>query len=230
MPEVESSLAEKLALACHILATGGHSDQIFGHVTAREPYQSYLYIIPAGISLEEASADDIIVIDLEGNILAGSGRRPSEYPIHTEIYKMYPNINSVIHTHPFYSIIVGATMGMIKPVSHEGVLFTDVHVFTETTELIRTSADGQAVARALNGKQVLLLRNHGVVVTGDSIEQATVYALLLEKAAKIQIIAHLLGSYNFSPQEEIPHKIEQCYSDEIIKSLWNYYVRKLTGA
>jgi L-fuculose-phosphate aldolase len=182
---------------------------------------------PHDLGLEETTPQDIIVIDFEGNKLVGSGRMHSEYPIHTEIYKMYPHINSVIHTHPFYSIIVGATEGTIRTISHEGSLFAGIPLFVETALLIRTPALGEAVARCLNGHRALLMRNHGVVLTGASIEEATIYAVLLERAARLQVMAAQVGKLTSSTPLEIEGKGEQVFYPKNINNFWEYLVRKL---
>jgi L-fuculose-phosphate aldolase len=227
MPEIDVELSEKLALACNILAVGGHENLTLGHVTARRPGQTYLHMNSHDLGLEEITPQDIIIIDFEGNKLVGSGRKHSEYPIHTEIYKVYPHINCVIHTHPFYSIIAGATEGTIKTISHEGSLFAGIPVFGETTLLIRTTALGQAVANCLHGHRALLMRNHGVVVTGTSIEEATVYAVLLEKAARLQVTASQIGSLSTSTPAETEGKEEQVFYPKNINNFWDYLVRKL---
>lgn len=227
MPEVDIELSEKLALACNILAMGGHANLTMGHVTARKPGQTYLHMNPHDLGLEEITSQDMIIIDFEGTKLVGSGRRHSEYPIHTEIYKMYPHINCVIHTHPFYSIVVGATEGTIKTISHEGSLFAGIPVFVETSLLIRTPALGSAVARCLNAHRALLIRNHGVVVTGASVEEATVYAVLLERAARLQVIASQVGALSTSTPLETEGKGEQVFYPKNIDNFWDYLVRKL---
>lgn len=228
MTKVDPKLAEKLALACNILAMGGYGNFTMGHVTAREPGQAYLHMKPRGRGLDEITAEDIILIDLAGNKLAGSAERHSEYPLHTEVYKMYSEVNCVIHSHPFYSIIVSSTGDGIKVISNEGVLFADIPVFTETTLLIRTPEQGQAVARCLNGHRALLMHNHGVIVTGISVEEATIYALLLERAAKLQVIASQVGSVSWSQTEEVLRKRNQgVFYPKNIKEFWDYCVRAL---
>jgi L-fuculose-phosphate aldolase len=228
MVDLDDKLAEKVALSCNILDMGGHGNFTQGHVTAREPGQTHLHMKPRGLGLDEVTTRDIIVIDFEGNKLAGLGERHSEYPLHAEIYKMYPDINCVIHSHPFYSIIVSSTGNPIKVVCNEGVLFADVPVFTETTLLVRTPEAGQAVARCLNGHRALLMYNHGVVVTGPSVEEATVSALLLERAAKFQVMADQVDSVSWSSMEEILRKREQgVYYPKNMKEIWGYCVRKL---
>jgi L-ribulose-5-phosphate 4-epimerase len=225
MVEVDQKLATKLVLSCKILAREGHSDMTLGHVSARFPSQEYIHMNPYGLDLGEMREEDIILIDLEGNKLAGERRQRTEYTIHTEIYKFRPEINSVIHTHPTYSIVLGAIDGELHPISHEGSLFPNLPVFKETTELIRTRAQGEAVARCLGQARALLLQNHGIVVVGQGIEEATIYAILLEKAAKIEILARQIGLKVWSSEEESQHKVEQIYHPQAIQNFWEYYVR-----
>jgi len=227
MVELDQTLAEKLVLSCRILAREGHSDITLGHVTARLPGKGYIHMKPSGLGLEEVRVEDIIVIDLDGNKLSGARPRHSEYPIHTEIYKTRSEVNCVIHTHPLYATALGAVGGKLDPVSHEGVLFLDLPLFTETTELIRTPDQGRALAGCLGGARAALMQNHGVVVVGESVEEATVYAILLEKAARVQRLARDMGDPVCSSSEESRRKVQQIYHSGNIKTFWNYYVRNL---
>jgi len=227
MPEIDETISERLALSCNILAARGHGNLTMGHVTARTPDQNYLHMNPHDLGLEEIKPEDVILIDLEGNQVAGTGRKHSEFPIHTEIYKMYPEINCVIHTHPFYSLILGATADTVKTISHEGSLFEGLPVFTETALLIRSKELGRAVASVLNGHRAVLLRNHGVVVAGTSIEEATVFAVLLERAAKLQVVASQVGSFHSCSDADTEGKGEQVFYSKNIKEFWDYLIRKL---
>lgn len=227
MVEVNKELAVKLALSCNILANEGHSDITLGHVSARFPGQEYLHMKSRSLGLEEVQAEDIIVIDLEGGQLAGARKRHSEYPIHTEICKARPEINCVIHTHPPYATALGAAGGELHSIGHEGILFVNIPLFTETTVLIRTHDQGKAVASCLGGERAALLQNHGVVVVGQSIEEATVYAILLEKGAIMEYLARQFGSPVWSSEEESRFKVEEIYHPKNIQAFWEYYARKV---
>jgi len=228
MVEMDMEMADKLATACRILAKEGHSDMTSGPVSARHPGEAYLYMKPNGLGLEEVETGDIIVIDMEGNKVAGSAlRKHVEFHIHAEIYKVRQDVNCVIHTHPPYSIALGAVGGRIRPIGHEGVLFVDLPIFSETSELIRTPEQGRAVAACLGSHRAALLRNHGIVVAGGSIEEATIYAISLEKAVKIQLLASLMGTPVWSSQQESEHKLGQIYYSGNINECWEYYVRRV---
>ncbi len=227
MVEINQDLVKKLSLSCNILAREGQADMTLVHVSARLPGQDMMYMKPYAMGLDEVTKEDIIVLDFEGNKVLGERRRHTEYPLHTEIYKMRPDVNCVVHTHPLYAVILGATGGQLRPISHEGTLFTLLPLFTETTELIRTPAQGEAVARCLGQARALLLKNHGMVVVGQSIEETTVHAILLEKAAKIEILSRQAGSVTWSTEEESQRKVEQIYHARAIQNYWDYFVRQV---
>lgn len=227
MPEIDVVLAEKVAIACNILAMGGHNDLTLGHLSARNPGQSYMHMKPSGMGLDELSPQDVILIDMDGNMLAGKGKRHQEYPIHTEIYKMYPQVNCVIHSHPFFSIIISASKEPLRPINHDGVLFDDLPIFKETGALIKTPEQGREVAKCLRGRKAMLMTNHGVVVTGSTVEEATLHALFLEKASRLQVMASLMGEFAWSSPEEVQIKKEECYSPALMQSFWDYLVRKV---
>ena len=225
--EIDAALAEKTALACNVLGKNGHSNLTMGHVTARHPGEPLLYMNRHDIALEEVTPADILVIDMDGNQLAGTGRKHSEYPIHTEIYKMYPETNCVVHTHPFFGIIVGATVGAIQAISHEGNLFTGMPLFKSTTTLIREASLGKTMADKMGGHHAMLLQNHGIVTKGASIEEATVFAVLLERAAEMQIVASQVGSVAASSNDESAVKEQQVFYPKNIIGFWHYLVRGL---
>lgn len=224
---INYKIARKVALACNILSMEGHGDITLGHVTAREHGSEYLYMKPKGLGLDEVTPRDIIIINLDGEKIAGHRGRHSEYPIHTEICRSRNEINCVIHTHPPFATALAASDRKILPVSHEGVFFTNLPVFTETTELIVKPEQGKAVAEKLGEQKAMLMRNHGVVVAGESVEEATVLAVLLEKASKMQLFTELLKEYHWTSEIEVPRKKEQIYNPKNIKSFWDYYVRKV---
>ena len=220
-------LAARLALACNILGHEGQSDMILGHLSARPPGGDRVLMKPAGLGLEEVTAGDMIVIDLDGKKLDGERKRHSEYPIHTEIYRKRPDVACVVHTHPPFATALGATGATIRPVSHEGVLFAGCPVFTETTLLIREPGQGRALARCLGEHKAVLMQNHGVVVVGASIEEATVNAILLEKAARIQLLAAGSGNMVWTADEELAIKAEQIFRADNMLGFFAYYERRL---
>jgi len=223
-----AQLRERVAVACRVLAMEGHTDITQGHVSARHLGTPYYWIKASGLGLDEVTPDDVVLVDLEGRRVSGTGPLHSELPIHAEIYRARPDVMAVVHTHPPYATALAASYVPLRPVSHEGTLFwPDVPRYTFTTDLVVTREQGEELARALGSARACLMRNHGIVTVGSSVEEAALFALQLERAAKLQILAACLGPYAWTPHAEVAQKAAHLHSPRQLERNWQYYVRKL---
>jgi L-fuculose-phosphate aldolase len=195
-------IKQQLIRAGRVLVAEGQDDFTRGHISFRLPDNpSQFFMKPHSLGLDEITLENILTIDLEGNVVAGTSRRHSEVYIHSEIYKVRPDIHCVIHTHPPYSVALSATGRPMRCYSQPAALFYDaLGVYTDTINLIRTHAMGAGVAKALGPHRAVLLKNHGVVVVGASIAEAVVGVIMLENAAMVQMIAEAAGD----PAPEFP--------------------------
>jgi L-fuculose-phosphate aldolase len=82
------------------------------------------------------------------------------------------------------------------------------------------------VAKSLGKCRGVLMKNHGSTVVGESIEVATLYAVFLEKAARIQLMATASGDPSWTSDEEAAEKYEQIYTPHRLDSMWEYFVRR----
>jgi ribulose-5-phosphate 4-epimerase/fuculose-1-phosphate aldolase len=222
----DSSLPIQVAWACRILAMDGHTDLTLGHVSARGP-GGEIYIKRKDLGLNEVTPDDVLVIDLDGNKLDGLGDVHLESVLHTEVYRVRPDVGAVVHTHPPYSTALGAVATALEFLSHDAVLFHDgVAIFDETAELILQRDQGEAVARALGQCRVLLMRNHGVLAADRSIPWAVYAAITLERASRIQFIASSLGKLAPIPRETVQRMFADKFRDDFVESYWKYLVRE----
>ena len=179
---VDAGLREQVAWSCRILAMGGHGDYTLGHVSARAAGGEHILMKPNGLGLEEVAPGDVLALDLEGAKLSGAGPIHLEYVLHTEIYKARPDVGAVVHTHPPYATAFGATDATLELLNHDAVLFREgLAYFDDTAELIVRPEQGAAVAAALGDKRVLVMRGHGLIVTGETVPWATYAALTLER-------------------------------------------------
>jgi L-fuculose-phosphate aldolase len=189
------SLKEQLILAGKVLVAEGQDDFTRGHISFRLPDDRNLFFMKAhSIGLDEITMQNILTIDLEGAVVAGTARRHSEVYIHSEIFKARPDVNCIIHTHPTYSIALSATGRGLKCYSQPGALFYQaLGSYTDTINLIRSHAMGAGVARALGNGRAVLLKNHGVVVTGATIAEAVIGTIMLENGAMVQLLVEAAG-------------------------------------
>jgi L-fuculose-phosphate aldolase len=227
---VSAAVRELVATASRILAGAGQDDLIWGHASVRDPEGRGLWLKSAEWSLAEITADRVQLVDRDGAVLAGEGARHSEYPIHAEIMAARPDVGAVVHTHPPYSVALAATGQPLRPVSHAANFFVPPAVprFTDTADLILTRELGRSVAAALGDAPALFLVNHGIVTVGSTLEEATVTAVLLERACRQQLLTASAGGWpSWSPPEESLRKREHIYSKGALAAVWDYLVRQL---
>ena len=188
-------MKERMIMAGKVLVGEGQDDFTRGHISFRLPDDPGLFFMKAhSIGLDEITMQNIQTIDLDGNVVAGTARRHSEVFIHSEILKARPDVNCVIHTHPTYSTALSSTGRTLKCYSQPGALFYEaLGVYADTINLIRSPELGAGVARALGRGRGVLLKNHGVVVTGASIAEAVIGTIMLENGAMVQLLAEAAG-------------------------------------
>jgi L-fuculose-phosphate aldolase len=135
----------------------------------------------------------------------------------------------VIHTHPTYSTALSATGRPLKCYSQPGALFYEaLGAFTDTINLIRTHAMGAGVARALGKGRGVLLKNHGVVVTGASIEETVVGTIMLENGAMVQLLAEAAGGVAPEfPRDDIEKLKHDISRPEQFKVNFDYLARRV---
>ena len=228
---VDTNLREQVAWSCRILAMGGHGDYTLGHVSARAAGGQHILMKPNGLGLEEVRPGDLLALDLEGAKLSGAGPIHLEYVLHTEIYKARPDVGAVVHTHPPYATAFGATDATLELLNHDAVLFREgLAYFDDTAELIVRPEQGAAVAAALGDKRVLVMRGHGLIVTGETVPWATYAALTLERVLQIQSIASSLGNLLPMSPEMADRVYPEKYRDDHLAKYWDYLVRQVRRA
>jgi L-ribulose-5-phosphate 4-epimerase len=227
-----TELRELVALGCRILGANGHDDYVWGHVSARDPHGRGIWMKASTYGFEEITADHVILVSFEGEVLEGDRPRHSEWPIHTEVMRLRADVGGVVHSHPPHSIAVGAAGQPLRPLSHAGTLFVppDVPRFTKTADLIVTPALGADVAEGLHGENAMLLVNHGIVTVGNDVRDAVIRAVLLEKAAHQQVLTYTLGEpKHWSSDEEALAKRKSVWAEHHLVMLWDYLGRVLAG-
>ena len=189
-------IAQKLIMAGQILVNEGQDDFTRGHISFRLPDDPNLFLMKAhSLGLDEITPENLLTIDLDGKVVAGTARRHSEVFIPSEIFRTRPDVNCVLHTHPTYATSLSATEQPLRAYSQPSALFYDsLGVYTDTINLIRSTDMGAGVAKALGSNRGVLLKNHGIVVVGATIEETVISAIMLETAAQVQLIVEASGA------------------------------------
>ncbi|MDX6630296.1 MAG: hypothetical protein QOH00_2542 [Gaiellales bacterium] len=227
---MSAELRTEVALGCRVLGAADQGDLVWGHVSARDAGGRGVWMKASTLGFEEVGREDVLLVDRNGQVLEGAGRRHAEYPIHTEVMAARPDVGSVVHTHSPAAVALGATGHPLRPISHEGNLFVPPAIarFTKTGDLILTAELGGDVADALGDRNAVLLVNHGIVTVGPDVPTAVVTAVLLDRACRTQLTAMSAGGWaTWSDDSEALAKRGHCYPPALLRQAWDYLVRRL---
>jgi HCOMODA/2-hydroxy-3-carboxy-muconic semialdehyde decarboxylase len=231
----DPALVDDLVVANHILYAEGVVDG-FGHISARHGERGDRFLLARSMAPALVARGDIMEFDLDGNVQGGDARAPYlERFIHGAIYKTRPDVMAVVHSHSPSVIPFGVTGGTLRPIYHmSGFLGGGAPIFEirdaggMTDMLIRDNALGDALARTLGPGAVALMRGHGSVAVGGSIQQVVYRAIYTEMNARLQMEAARLGTISFLAPEEA--RLAAAMNDKVLGRPWELWKRKVMPA
>jgi ribulose-5-phosphate 4-epimerase/fuculose-1-phosphate aldolase len=232
---VDSTVIADLVAANRILADQGVLDG-FGHVSIRHPGNPSRFLMSRSLAPALTTSDDIIEYDLDCKAIDDRGRASFiERFIHCETYKVRAEVKSVIHTHSPGVVPFAASQVPLRPMYHvAGFLAAGVPVFEIrkhagiTNMLIANAALGKALAETLADKNVVLMRGHGDVVVGPSVQIAVYRAIYTDINARLQAQAIALGGpiiYLDKQEGEMADIVQQ----QVVMRPWELWKAKAAG-
>jgi len=167
-----------------------------GNISFFDRETGRMAITPTSLAYNSMKPADIAFISLDGEHLAG-GRPSSEWPMHGAIYRAWPDIRAIIHTHSPYATAFAVSGMAIPPIMIEMVPVLGGAVQIAPFATPGTPAVGENAIPALIDRGAALLANHGAIAIGDTLHRAYIRAACLEEVAKVYSIALSHGNVNF---------------------------------
>ena len=221
-----NDLKKKLAMACRMLCFRELVDYS-GHISVRIPGTDRFLVNPHPISRAEVKTEDILTFDLDGNRLEGKWDLPSELPMHTRTYRVRKEVQCVAHLHNRMVVILSMADRPLIPASNTGAIFGlgAIPVYLDPA-LIHTNEQGDEVARTLGAGNAAILRGHGSIVAGESIEGTFAACIDLEESAARFYYASLLGPVRFYTEDEVNRVAKGRGRMPVIQKIWDHYAAK----
>ncbi|AXK84525.1 aldolase [Nocardia farcinica] len=191
----EWTTRQKLALTCRALYDAGHDSGLAGQITARAEQPGTYYTQRLGLGFDEITDANLLLVDEDLQVLEGSGMANPANRFHSWIYRARPDVRCIVHTHPFHV----AALSMLEVplvVSQMDIapLYDDCAFLPDWPGVPVGNEEGEIITAALGDKKAVLLAHHGHVVAGASIEEACSLAVLIERAAALQLAAMAAGT------------------------------------
>lgn len=200
----EAVLATALEMARRGLVVGSS-----GNVSVRvaQPGGDLLAITPTGRLYTSLTPEDILVCDFEGRTVQGELPVSTELPTHVAIYRARPEVRAVVHTHSLYATVAAVAVLDVPPIVDEMVLAVGGGVKVAEYGLPGTEDLGAKAVAALEERAAVLLRNHGLVAVGASLEEALAVAELVERMAHVFLAVRLEGKVHPLPADVVEREV-----------------------
>lgn len=174
-----------------------------GNVSGRDTESGYIVIKPSGVRYEVMQPEDMVVLDLDGNIIEGQLKPSVDAPTHLYIYRHRPDVNGVVHTHSCFATAFAA-LGRPIPVCLTAIADEfggpiPVGAYAQIGE----EEIGKEVIRSIGSSPSILMKNHGVFTIGASVMAAVKAAVMTEDVARTVFYALQLGQPDELPPEEV---------------------------
>lgn len=233
--EEERGLRIRLAACYRVFDYLGWTESIFNHITLRVPGPETFFLInPFGLHYREVTASNLVAVDIHGNPV-----RPARYPVnlagfvtHSAIHEHVPAAHCIMHTHT----TAGSAVACLEEgLSHDTFYGAQLHgrVAYHDFEGVTVNAEERArMAASIGEKRLVILRNHGLLAWGETLEEAFMWLWLLQRGCEVQIAAAQAGRLRrLSAQVLAQTRLEAAGNQpEICKSAFDALVRRVDAA
>ena len=191
------------------------SDLIYTHISARVPGTHDQFLINAhGLMFDEITASSLVRVDVEGNVLeddTGLGINPGGFTIHSAVHMARHDIGCVMHSHTPDGIAVSCQREGLLPLTQHSMRFIGRIAYHDYSGVNFTDAERTSLQASLGERKVMMLRNHGLLVAGTSIQDAFDLMYYLERACQIQIRMQCAGADLVHPPREVAEQVGRSF-------------------
>ncbi|MFV2174505.1 class II aldolase/adducin family protein [Actinomadura sp. LOL_016] len=187
---------ERLAAALRIFGKFGFEEGVAGHITARDPERTdHFWVNPFGMSFKHIKVSDLILVNHEGKVV--EGRYPvneAAFAIHSQVHQARPDVVAAAHSHSTHGRAMSALGRKLEPITQDVCAFYQDHgLFDDYTGVVTDLEEGKRIAAALGGGKAVILRNHGLLTVGDTVDAAAWWFITMERSCQVQLLAQAAG-------------------------------------
>jgi ribulose-5-phosphate 4-epimerase/fuculose-1-phosphate aldolase len=204
LPQVFETVEEErmhrkvqLAAAFRMFSKAGLDEGVAGHVTARDPEHTDSYWVnPFGMHFSLIKQSDLVRVNHAGEVVEGNRAvNGAAVAIHCAVHAARPDVIAAAHAHgPYGKTLSSLPMGIEMLTQDACAFHQDFGVFESFSGVVLDPEEGRKIGRALGDKKAVILRNHGMLTVGHSVESAAWWFLTLERTSQSQLMAYAAGT------------------------------------
>ncbi|MBE9208814.1 class II aldolase/adducin family protein [Nostoc sp. LEGE 06077] len=196
IPEERLHRKQRLAAALRLFSRYGFDEGIAGHITARDPENlEHFWVNPFGMHFGLIRVSDLILVNQEGEVIIGD--RPvnrAAFAIHSQIHAARPDVVAAAHAHSIYGKSWSSLGRLLDPLTQDACSFYQDHsLFDDYTGVVLDPQEGQRIAQTLGQNKAIILKNHGLLTVGHSVDEAAWWFITMERSCQAQLLAEAAG-------------------------------------
>ena len=188
---------ERLAAAFRLFGRFGFDEGVAGHITARDPeHLDHFWVNPLGTSFSHIRVSDLILVNDKGEVVEGNAMvNGAAFAIHSQVHAARPDVIAAAHAHSIYGKSWSTLGRLLDPLTQDACAFYDDHaVFDDYTGVVLDLEEGKRIGHALGDKKAVILRNHGLLTVGRSVDEAVWWFITMERSCQAQLLAEAAGT------------------------------------
>ena len=186
----------RLAAGFRLFSKAGFDEGVAGHITARDPeHTDTFWVNPFGLHFSLVKASDLIRVDHNGEVVEGSWPvNRAAFAIHAQVHQARPDAVAAAHSHSVHGKALSALGTTLAPITQDVCAFYDDHaLFDDFTGVVLDVEEAKRIAHTLGGNKAVILRNHGLLTVGETVDSAVWWFMTMERSCQAQLLAMAAG-------------------------------------
>ncbi len=189
---------QRLAAGFRLFGHFGFDEGVAGHITARDPeLTDHFWVNPFAMNFKQIRVKDLLLCNDKGEIVEGNWPvNAAAFCIHSAVHQARPDVVAAAHSHSVYGKTFSTLVQPLAPITQDACAFYDDHaVFDDYTGVVLDTEEGKKIAHALGDHKAAILRNHGLLTVGKSVDEAVWWFITMERSCQAQLLAMAAGQY-----------------------------------
>jgi ribulose-5-phosphate 4-epimerase/fuculose-1-phosphate aldolase len=187
---------QRLAAGFRLFSRFGVDEGVAGHITARDPgSDDHFWVNPFGMHFGHISVSDLVLVNHDGEVVEGDQPvNTAAFAIHSQVHAARPDCVAAAHSHSVYGKSWSSLGRLLDPITQDACAFYGDHgLFDDYTGVVLDIEEGKRIAHALGDNKAAILRNHGLLTVGHSVEEAVWWFVTMERSCQAQLLAEAAG-------------------------------------
>lgn len=188
---------QRLAASFRLFGKFGFDEGVAGHITVRDPeHLDRFWVNPFGMNFKHIRVSDLICVDHTGTVVEGNALvNGAAFAIHSQVHAARPDVIAAAHSHSLHGKAWSSLGRLLDPITQDACAFFEDHgLFDDFTGVVLDLEEGKRIGESLADNKAVILRNHGLLTVGHSVDAAVWSFVTMERSCQAQLLAEAAGT------------------------------------